>query len=302
MINKNLRKLGKYTAYFLLQISTPPSLSYMTSKKNILVLLSIFIISLLINYSFLTFKNKLLVTKNLNIINSLITENFDETERLLISIGKEIVEVYPKNSEILQIFLRAKTKLESNNIFSWSLFDWVNIKGFQIINTELGIRSNPPQIGLSRNYLNREYDEWKIIFSEVAIGNPSNVLIIPVGLKVKADKGRIGAIAMGIEIKKLTNLINKKLDPNINFLVVDNRSKKIAFGSYNLEALIGESFSTALPLIKNIAGITEQNMGPKYPYSIWVGYDLKKFWYEVFYYSVLLSFSIVAIILYKKKR
>ncbi len=273
---------------------------FLKKIKNILILsIASFAFSFVVNYNLLTIKNKNSVQKNANKIDLVLNQSFEETENLLISIGKKIIKTYPSNKSILQIFIDSAKELSSDNIFSWSLFDWVNIQGFQTVNTALGIRENPPRVSLERNYLERGKRAWKIIFSDIAIGNPSKILVIPVGVRIEdKDVGRIGVVSLGIEIEKLTNLIKRNIDSNIHFLIVDIRNNKISLSSKDSENVLEEYLFTMPESLNDVKYVKEKEMISKYPYKIWVGYDIKQFWNDVLRYSLLSMIPVIIILIY----
>ncbi len=269
-------------------------------KSGALFFATIILFSFATKYFFLLNTKENEAEKNAEKIYTALSNNFDQSENILIAIGKKIIEETPKlNPGIIhQIFVDAAKIDTCGNIFSWSLFDWVNIDGFQIVTTTLGIRKNPPQIALERNYLNHGIDSWKIIFSEAALGIPSGMYVIPVGIQVESKTGgRLGAVGAGIDINKLSALINQKLDANIDFLLVDQRNSRLTFGSQNLDENSGKIFNRMPKELGGKKYVFEKKMGPKYPYIIWVGYDKKEFWREVFYSSFILATQIIGIAL-----
>ncbi|MBP7709485.1 MAG: hypothetical protein KA100_00255 [Rickettsiales bacterium] len=267
-------------------------------KSGALFFAAIILFSFAGEYAVLLNKKENEAKKNAEKIYTTLSNNFDQSENILIAVGKKIIEETPEldPKAIHKIFVNASKTEACSNIFSWSLFDWVNINGFQVVTTALGIRKNPPQIALERNYLNRGVESWKIIFSEATLGIPSGMQVIPIGVQVESKKGgRVGAVGAGIDINKLSALTNQRLDANIDYLLVDQRSGGLTFGSQNLKKNSGKIFNRMPEELDGKKYVFEKKMGQKYPYIIWVGYDQKEFWREVFCSSFMLAIEIISI-------
>ncbi len=271
-----------------------------TSQRNVgaLLLASIILFSFATKYIFLLSEKENNAQKNAEKIYTALSNNFNQSENILIALGKKILVETPNldPKTIHNIFVEAAKTKTCDNIFSWSLFDWVNIDGFQIVNTTLGVQKDAPQIALERNYLNRGTESWKIIFSEATFGIPSGMYVIPVGVQVEsATGGRLGAVGAGIDVGKLSKITNSELGSGVNFLIVDQRNDQLTFGSETLGENLGKIFNRMPQKLDGKKYVFEKKMDPKHPYKIWVGYDVKEFWREVFYSSLMLVIQIVSI-------
>ena len=267
-------------------------------RSGALLFTAIICLSFLVKYSFLLSEKENDAEENAEKIYAILSDNFDQTEKILNSVGRKIVENSPnlEPKAIHKIFVETPNINGYNNIFSWSLFDWVDIDGFQTVNSMLGIRKNPPQIGLERNYLNHGTESWKITFSNGVFGNTSEIYVIPAGVRIESKSHqRLGAVAVGIDVKKLTTVIESRLDKDISFLLIDQRSNQVTCGPRDSDKHFGKIFNRMPESLDGKNYVYEKRMDPKYPYKIWVGYDKKEFWREVYYSSLLLAIQIIGV-------
>lgn len=278
------------------------------TKRSALVFVAVAALSFLTNYSFLLNKKENQAHENTKRINAILSENFEHVERMLNFVGKKISQDTPELNlnSIHKIFVQTSNIYGSDNILSWSMFDWVDFKGYETVSTMFGIRENAPYLAPERSYFNRGNELWKIVFSKAAIGNPSGVYIIPIGIQIDTKKHpRAGTVAAGINIKKIVNLIESRLDNDIRFMVTDQRDGHFVFGSYESEKYLGKTFHN-FPLSTDRENyISQQIMEQNHPYIILVGYDKKDFWREVFYSSLLLIvqiFGVAICVIYAQKK
>ena len=268
------------------------------TKNFIVIFIAVTSIFLPIKYYTLLNKKQLEASESAKQINIILKENFDQTEKILIKIGEEISKKTPDLDLKVIHDIFEKTPINSvKNIYSWSLFDWVNSNGYQTVNTVLGIRKDDaPYIAEKRSYSHRSNELWVMLFSEVAIGIPSAVYIIPVGVQIDTKKyPRAGTVTVGINIKKLMNNVEARISENTRFLVIDNRDDKFVLGSLDQEKYEGKIFYDVPGSIENENYIFEKEMDPKYPYIIWTGYDSKDFWREFRRSSLIFMFLFLGI-------
>lgn len=267
-------------------------------KKIVLVFLAVLSLSSFVKYNSLLSEKEKKIEQNAKKINAILSENFKQVEKIIVVTGRKIAEDNPHLNPKLtyKIFRETLDASSLNNIFSWSLLDWVDVDGYETVSTINGIVKNPQRIGLERNYIRRGGELWKIIFSEPAIGIPSEVYIIPVGVPIESKNHSLaGVVAAGIDIKKLTNVIEANLDPQICFMVIDRRNSKFVFGSYDSEKYQGQTFNKLPKSIDAKNYIYKKDMEVKFPYEIWVGYDEEQFWNEILYSSLLFALQIIGV-------
>lgn len=256
------------------------------------------VITFFANYAFFLKKEKNSVEYSAKRIDEILAKNFDQTEEILVFLGKKVSNENVSNDlkAIHQIFTKSFIIQSSSNIFSWALFDWVNSDGYQVVSTAIGLRKDPPRM-LDRNYRNPANDDWKIIFSGVTIGNPSGVRIIPAAVQVRNEQQqRIGTVVVGIDLRKLRNVVEPYLAKNIRYAVIDKRDDKFVIGSSNQENNAGKIFKSPMK-IDGERYILSREMSSKYPYKIVVGYDREWFWCDVISASLMMSFQIIAVAL-----
>lgn len=270
-------------------------------QKILLVLIVTYIGLLFVNYHILLGKKENEAKENARVIEAVLVENFEQVEKILNLVGKRISDEAPSLDPAIihKIFVQTAATQGYRDNFSWSLFDWVDTKGYQTVNTILGVRrSNPSYVASDRNYSHRGSDQWKLILSEAAIGNPSGVYVIPVGMQINTKKyPRAGTVSAGISIKKLVNIIALRLSGNNSFIVLDKRNERIAFGSYDVAINDGNYFDDFQSVPKNNRYIFSKTMDEKYPYIIKTGYDRAEFWQAARASSGILLFQIIGVVL-----
>jgi hypothetical protein len=270
-----------------------------SSTKNFtIIFIAVIIIFLPIKYYTLLNKKHLEALDSAKKIDIILKENFDQTEKTLIKIGEEIAQKTPDlDLKVIHDILEKTSINPVKNIYSWSLFSWVNSSGYQTVNTVLGIqKDDAPNIAEKRSYSHRSNELWVMLFSEVAIGIPSAVYVIPVGVQIDTKKfPRAGTVAAGISIKKLINNAKERIGENNRFLVIDKRDDKFVLGSIDQEKYVGRIFYDLPDSIENENYIFEKEMDPKYPYIIMTGYDSKDFWREFRKSSLIFMFLFIGI-------
>lgn len=269
------------------------------SYRVAITLIFVLVLSLFISYIRLSFQKENLSRENLNKIDGVLSTNFEEVEKILIFTGNKIASDTPNLDlkVIYKIFVNVANVYNYNHPFSWSLFDWVDMNGYQTVNTMLGIRKDPPYIGPERSYVHRGNSIWSAIFSEVVIGNPSGLKVIPVGVQIETAKHpRAGVVVLGLNVKRLADIIDLHIDKNIEYAVIDIRDNKLAIGSYNSEKYF-QNYLESNKYSKEDYRIYTKEMEEKYPYRILVKYNQSQLWQEVISSSILLSSQIIGIAL-----
>lgn len=158
-------------------------------------------------------------------IDYLLSDSFNNTQRLMIYIGKQIMAGNYKDLSYIHSLLKSTsgTEYKTEKLFSWSLFDWVDSNNMQILNRVHGIAAKPV------NMSHREYtwkcpnNPWTLQFSKPAIGHPSNTWVIPAGVGILGKNDEfIGTLVVGFNLGELTELISEKISgDNINVIVTD---------------------------------------------------------------------------------
>jgi hypothetical protein len=273
--------------------------------------IAIIIAATLVTYFDLKNQKEKEVMRDAKIIKSILCDNFEEVEKVLIIIGQEIGEKTPNlDLKIIhKIFLQAAQVKNDVKVLPWTMFDWVNLDGYQTVNTVIGVRSDPPEIARYRNYRSPANELWRIIFSEPATGEPSKLYVIPVGVQISTEKyPQAGTVTSSINIKKLVNQIKSGISSESHFAVIDKRSETIVMSSYKTNHKRGAVYSNEYSLNADDNYIYSQEMAnEKYPYLVKVGYNKKEFWSDVRFASAKLSFQIfatalTAFFLLKRKR
>ena len=161
-------------------------------------------------------------------IASFISDSFNYTNQINSYIGQQIVNSPRRDINFLNKLFSEAGQIRHKNIdlFSWSSFDWVNDKNFQILNSKIGIRKEPVDMS-GREYakLSRE-KPWTLQLSFPSIGIPSGILIIPAATGIVDKKGSyLGAISVGFDVSSFASHIGKKIDPNVSYIIFDRKNR-----------------------------------------------------------------------------
>jgi hypothetical protein len=254
-------------------------------------------------------------------VESILTEEFSYSEKILFFIGKKISDTnsYEDLEKIHKIFLDAAYAQGYNDTFSWSMFDWVNRKDQQTVNTLAGVNTNNPPDMSKRGYTWKGRAEfWTMQFSEPAYGRPSNVKVIPVGVGVpNKTNSYVGNVVAGINIKRLVNKIEAILHRDQRFMIINYSDYKFVFGSLNQDAISDlkdlnqyQEYVTRNNLRHDLpaSGFIDEEiktgkvrytyaraMDQKYPYIILIGYDNESLWRQTITSSLDLIIAIILI-------
>lgn len=270
--------------------------------RFILTSIAIVIAVLLLNYEAISLQRKFDSKESARVISEVMLENFDQLEKVLIVTGKRIIKEAPGADlrEIHQILTQASNTQIRRNLLSWTSLGWVDLRGYQIVNTALGVIDHPLYM-IGRNYRDSANDAWKLILSEITTGNISGQLIIPAGVQVETEKQkRLGTVNCGISVKEIISLINTRLNKNDRFIIIDERVSKVAFDYAGVTEIIGNNLHN-YPILtsNNNLYVDSISLSPRYPYTILVGYDYGTFWLEIITISakqITIIFSIFALI------
>jgi len=150
--------------------------------------------------------------------------SFDYTNRILSNMGQQIADHGADDLEFILENYRSKSKVKykEQEFFSWSLFDWVDSNGFQLLNSRKGIHETPPDMN-HRDYaqLSPRYP-WTLQVSVPALGNPSKQWVVPAGTGITDDQGNyLGAIVVGFNVAKLTSYLETIVDDDVSFVILD---------------------------------------------------------------------------------
>lgn len=207
-------------------------------KKEYLVvaLLALLLITIsLAIFTYLSFKeiknqNQQSLERSAQNIAAFISESFNYTNQINSYIGQQIVNHPRRDIKFLNELFSEASHIRHKNIdlFSWSSFDWVNEKNFQVLNSKIGIRKVPIDMS-EREYAKLSRDNpWTLQTSIPTIGIPSGILVIPAATGITDKKGNyLGAISVGFDVSSFTNHIDEKIDSDVNYVILDKKNRVI---------------------------------------------------------------------------
>lgn len=223
-------------------------------------------------------------------IEQVLTETFSYIENFCAFIGKKILQQDPTNLKSIETILQNKWISSETNqeLFSWTLFDFVTPDGYAVVTSSQGILAEPKKVR-DRSWL---YDAprrpWKLHFSHPAVGFTSGEWVLPLGYGI-ADKNGVllGILSAGFNIQKLTRLVERSLDTeNISFVILNDNMEVVAQSLDNFHTIKKDFFTPWLGVLDKSAAKAGPLASPiryndityqfykkldKYPYIILVG-------------------------------
>ena len=210
-----------------------------------------------------------------------------------------IVRQKTVNNDFIAKLFHDKTykDISNDNLYSWTLFDWITPEKQLIISTTHGILPKPQDMSV-RSYLDKTVLYPGILqFSPPAIGIPSGQWIIPTGIGISTEEGIfLGTIGTGMSLDRLTNklelmfnskkLIFMMLDNDFNFILAsrnlqlsypDKLPSKIFLDKIKKEITISQVNNSFFKLPINIAQFSFSYFKhlDKYPFYFLIGEDIK---------------------------
>jgi two-component system sensor histidine kinase ChiS len=154
-----------------------------------------------------------------------LSETFDYLGHYAKFLGEKIIEHGNEDPHYIAELFRNKFTAykEQNNIFSWSLFDWINNDKQVLVSTLHGVINKNVDVS-SRSYVEiSKQKPWTLHFSAPDIGIISGEWIIPAGLGVQDEHGKFfGTIGSGVNIERLSKKIDKALsNESISYIMLD---------------------------------------------------------------------------------
>ena len=172
-----------------------------------------------------------------NRIERSLTESFDYVSHLMTFFGQEIQKLDTLDSAHITKLLRGELASDKiiKNLFSWTLFDWIDKNNKMTVSTTLGKIDKVIDMSFRSYTRYTPKQPWKLHFSQPAVGVPSGQWVIPAAMGVTDKSGNyIGAIGMGFNILKLTRKIEQDLlSQNIRFLVLTSEFNIISMSADN---------------------------------------------------------------------
>lgn len=224
---------------------------------------------------------------------SKVRQSLDYISNLAQFIGKRIVENDSSDLRYIASIFRNKftAKVKEQDAFLWSIFGWVDLNDDVVVTNREGILTSPTHVS-SREYLKRAPESpWKLHLDDPSIGLTSWEYVIPGGMGITDKKGEyIGAVTMGLNIFRLTNLLEQAVSTSgVSFLLVTRDFRLVSQPSNNQVELRGgflkdklgylasnltrESGALKQPLTYGDVTYKYYRLISPYPYILLVGED-----------------------------
>lgn len=290
-------------------------------------------VALIITVSFLTsyILERSMVRHSMSVdarkISNVISENLDQVNSAGVALGKKIVQ-NGRQEDVHYIENLLKDSAYMSGIFNRSIpwgFSWNNRKSDVIINTVSGAVIDDNHLATRSYVWDSKNQPWKLQFSKPDNGIVSNNKIIPAAIGVTDNQDRsIAMIIVEISLKALISKVEAVVHSDNAFMVVNrdisdvDDQEKLVFSSSNT-AINSDGYKKVPLAIKQLKTINEYagksplnfkigrykydyyKLIDGYPFVVFMGFDLIKFWLSVFCLAIQIIISLMAITLLFQK-
>ena len=210
---------------------------------------------------FIRNEKKQLISSSSKIQQSL-EESFGYSNHLMDYFARQINHLSSKDTKIITKLLRGELSSDPvvKQLFSWTLFDWID-KDNRLISTTL-LGDAVEVIDMSdREYIKSvKANPWSLCFSQPAIGKPSGQWIIPAAFGITDNNNHyLGAIGMGFNIASLKAKIEQELMgySNLSYIILNDK----------LEIILSSSDTTTINKPNHIKDIDKSFSKPNVPFE-----------------------------------
>jgi signal transduction histidine kinase len=208
------------------------------AQDNLFALKGYFFLAILIIFlgtasatllSFITIKentknNSRILKKEASNIEKAISESFNYSNKINSYIGKQIAEHDAKDLEFILKTFKQTDQIQNKNtqLLSWSSFDWVDKNCFQLVNSKVGIRKNPPNMSARQYCKESPQKPWTLQVSFPVLGNPSESWVVPAATGITDKNNKyLGAVVVGFSLSELSAMVEQRLNDPVSFVVLD---------------------------------------------------------------------------------
>lgn len=220
-----------------------------------------------------------------------LSEILDDTNRLLVYIGKQIARHNKSNDlKFIANLLASVSEAEFKAKSAITFIEWINDQNFQVVNSQTGVIPDPHNMSFRKHVQRAPTHPWKLQVSTPDMGIPSNLWVVPAGTGVIDGKNKfLGIAAVGFSVAGLTSkliqitTIDKAsfviLDRNFNIILQSNDHALEPKNTFYKELFEGKNYFSKEEAIfeqaisyKDIQYYAYRKM-QHYPYIIMVGYN-----------------------------
>ncbi len=223
-------------------------------------------------------------------LEQVLTETFSYIENFCSFVGKKIAVQDPRNLKAIEAILQNKWIASETNqeLFSWTLFDFVTPEGYAVVTSSQGVLSEPKKVRDRTWLYEAPRHPWKLLFSHPAVGFTSGEWVLPVGYGISNKHGAfIGTLSAGFNIQKLTRHIERSLDADkISFVILNSNMEVVSQSLDNFHTIDKDYFvqwagafdnaqsrsgSLASPIQSSDVTYRYYKKLDKYPYTVLIG-------------------------------
>ncbi|MBY0281534.1 MAG: hypothetical protein K2W94_05180 [Alphaproteobacteria bacterium] len=224
-------------------------------------------------------------------IDKTFSEILDDTNRLLVYIGKQVARHNKSNDlKFIANLLASVSEAEFKAKSAMTFIEWINDKSYQVVNSQTGVIPDPPNMSFREHVQRAPTHPWRLQVSKPGIGIPSGLWVIPAGTGVVDEKNKfLGVVAVGFSVVGLTSKL-------IRIAAIDKASFVILDRNFNIILQSdGHGFNPKSSFYKDLFGnkdpFTEEEFTferaihhqdveyyayrkmQNYPYTVMVGYN-----------------------------
>ncbi len=248
-------------------------------------------------------------------ITHVLHERLQETTQIMTYVGKKIA-LDPLNLEKIEAHFHSSelNSVRTNPLFTWVFFDWIDRSNRMRVNGAVGIFKDPPNMSHRSYTISCREKPWTLQVSPPAIGIPSGVWLIPIGLGVEVEgKGFLGIVSGGLQIDLMRQIFQSEIGgEEVEFLLIDRAMNIIVHSSgldeeshfiYRkkiVDSKLLEEIDGALSFPLSFHGIDFYGLRKlyDYPYIVLTGFDQKVVHREFFRQLLLHFFEVLAVLFF----
>lgn len=248
---------------------------------GVLVIKGILLHQLLNDLSLSTAKQ---ISKSLN-------DTLEMNERIMSATAREIARNNGKNLELIKSIITDEGKKSKTDLLSWTVFDWNDKYGQQLVNSEAGILTKKLNVSDREYFALAKQTPWEMVVGdEVVFGRNSRNWVIPLAFGITDNYGKfIGVLVAGLDVKKIMMQLERLGLEKVDYRLIDKNNHIVL-----PDELINTNFEVSKFFVSQSITI-----GNKSGYQIIAGFTLKNFMItQTKLAAITLMFGVITILLF----
>ena len=170
-------------------------------------------------------------------VEGFISNNFDHTAAIIANMNMQIAKNPYSKQHIFNILRRYKTHPSLANVFTWTIFSWVDTNNNLTVDAVYGVMKKPIYVFRPQYLELTRQNPLKFYLGPPIIGPTSKLKIISAGTGLEDSKGNyVGATVIGLKLDALAKIVQKKLkNHNVSVKMIDTNWDLPIFSSSSSE-------------------------------------------------------------------